>query len=276
MRAETPIVRTRRWGAKHYNSRLRLQIGTIVPLMSFSTDDTVLMSALGRAVRLRRRERGLTRAELAERASLSPRYLSELEAGRANISVVKLSRVARALDTTASELLEAERVPTVALLGLRGAGKSTIGRVLATRLDVPFHELDELVAQRAGLPLAEIFAVHGETLYRRLEVEALDEFLARGASAVLATGGGIVTNRDAFDRVRRSCKTVWLRALPEEHMDRVARQGDVRPMAASANAMAELRQLLTEREPLYAEAEVTVDTSERAIDEIAGWIASAL
>lgn len=235
-----------------------------------------LVRALGRNVRELRRQRGWSLATLAHESHLSARFVGQVEGGQANISVAKLARIARALHTTAAELLHARSHPTVALLGLRGAGKSTVGPELARRLGVPFVELDRRVEDRAGLPLYDVFSVHGEAFYRRLEAETLAAFLAEGAPAVLATGGGVVTSRETYDRLRRACLTVWLRARPEDHMERVVAQGDERPMQASADAMAELRQILAERAPLYAEADLVVDTSDASPDEVVERIQHAL
>lgn len=220
-----------------------------------------LIRWLGRSVRARREQRSLSRSALAERCGLSSRFLADLEAGRANISVVKLARVARALETTAADLLRKPSLPTVALLGLRGAGKSTVGPELARRLGVPFVELDALVEARAGISLYDVFSVHGESLYRRLEAEAIDEHLARHEPSVLATGGGVVTVRETYDRLKRGCVTVWLRAAPQDHMERVISQGDRRPIESQEDAMADLRQILAARTPLYAEADLVVETS---------------
>jgi XRE family aerobic/anaerobic benzoate catabolism transcriptional regulator len=221
-------------------------------------------------------DRGLTLAGLAAASGISARFLADLEAGRANISIVNLAHVAAALGTTAADLLQAPGVPTVALLGLRGAGKSSVGAALSRRLRVPLVELDELIEETAGLPLDEVFRVHGEGYYRRVEGEALEGFLARGEAAVLATGGGIVTSADNFARLRRAAFTVWLRARPEDHMRRVERQGDLRPMARRPNAMEELRQILAERAPLYSQADLVVDTHGAAPDEVARKIARRL
>jgi XRE family aerobic/anaerobic benzoate catabolism transcriptional regulator len=154
----------------------------------------------------------------------------------------------------------------VALVGLRGAGKSTIGRALAQRLGVAFVELDGLVEKQAGLPLAAIFQLHGEAYYRRLAREVLSRFLAETAAAVIATGGGIVTDPPSFKLLQKRSRTVWLQASPEDHWQRVLEQGDVRPGAASPHAQEELRALLKSREPLYSQAELAVDTSRLGID----------
>jgi XRE family aerobic/anaerobic benzoate catabolism transcriptional regulator len=151
--------------------------------------------------------------------------------------------------------------PVVALLGLRGAGKTSVGRKLAQRLGLPFVELDELVEKAAGLSLAGIFSLHGEAYYRRLAREVLARFLADGEPAVLATGGSMVTDKEAFRLLSKRCKTVWLQATPEDHWQRVLKQGDIRPSAASPHAQEELRALLKAREPLYSQAEMSVDTS---------------
>jgi XRE family aerobic/anaerobic benzoate catabolism transcriptional regulator len=151
--------------------------------------------------------------------------------------------------------------PVVALLGLRGAGKTAVGRKLAQRLGLPFVELDELVEKAAGLSLAGIFSLHGEAYYRRLAREVLARFLAEGEAAVLATGGSVVTDKEAFRLLSKRCKTVWLQATPEDHWQRVLKQGDIRPSAASPHAQEELRALLKAREPLYSQAEMSVDTS---------------
>jgi XRE family transcriptional regulator, aerobic/anaerobic benzoate catabolism transcriptional regulator len=229
-----------------------------------------LLADLGRRARALRADRGLTLKELAARSGVSSRFLVQVEAGEGNISVRKLAALAQALGTTPAVLLSgaASRTPrgdgqrpVVALLGLRGAGKTTVGRRLARRLRRPFVELDRRVEQAAGLTLAEIFALHGEDYYRRLEREALEKILDQGRPVVLATGGGIVNSPETYALLRRRAVTVWLRADPEDHWNRVVQQGDRRPMADNPQAMGELRRLLASREPLYASADLTVDTS---------------
>jgi XRE family aerobic/anaerobic benzoate catabolism transcriptional regulator len=156
--------------------------------------------------------------------------------------------------------------PTIALLGLRGAGKSTIGPRLAKRLGLRFVELDHAVEEAAGLSLSEIFVMHGEGYYRRLERETLTSLLSDGSGMVLAAGGGIVNDRETYKLLRRRAVTVWLKAKPEDHWNRVIQQGDQRPMAQHPHAMAELRALLAARERLYSEAEHVLDTSRVDID----------
>ena len=229
-----------------------------------------ILSVLGRRVRRARADRGWTIRELAARSGVSLRFLVHLEGGRGNISVRRLADLAGALDTTPSALLQPEGAPAgvIALLGLRGAGKTTVGRRLARRLRIPFVELDRRIETAARLSLAELFSLHGEGYYRRLEREVLDQVLEERPAAVLATGGGIVTSPETFARLRASARTVWLRASPEDHWERVVRQGDRRPMADHPQAMTDLRALLAAREPLYAAADLTVDTSRVSPDTI--------
>lgn len=228
-----------------------------------------LLEELGSAVRERRSDCGLTLAELSKKASVSTRFLAEVEAGRGNISVLRLHDVAVALGTTASALLDAEvqrarHERPIALLGLRGAGKSTIGKRLAKRLHVPFIELDAMVEESAGLSLREIFELHGEARYREIERDVLQRVLDK--PCVIATGGSIVMDDDAFSFLRANATTVWLQASPDSHWDRVIAQGDRRPMHNRANAKAELAALLERRRPRYARADVTLDTDALGID----------
>jgi XRE family transcriptional regulator, aerobic/anaerobic benzoate catabolism transcriptional regulator len=227
-----------------------------------------MLHRLGGRARARRLALGRTLRDIAERSGLSPRFLVQLESGHGNISVKRLAGVAKALDTTASALLaesDDQTPPILALLGLRGAGKTSVGRRLARRLRLPFIELDRRIEQAADLNLSELFSLHGEDYYRRLERTVLNDVLDEGGGMVIATGGGIVTSEDTFARLRASAVTIWLRASPEEHWNRVVRQGDKRPMANHPQAMADLRARLAAREPLYALADYTIETSSLSI-----------
>jgi len=238
-----------------------------------------VLEELGRAVRARRCEHALTLRALSDRAGVSVRFLAELEAGRGNVSVVRLHAIASALGTTASALLSdeqahARRPPVVALLGLRGAGKTTVGRKLAHRWKVPFVELDAKVEEAAGMSLAEVFELHGEAFYRRLERDQLRKQLDADRPMVLATGGSLVNDEESFSLLRARATTVWLQASPESHWQRVVAQGDRRPMQNRANAMSELRALLRERAGRYARAELVVDTdASKSVDGVVAEIA---
>ena len=239
-----------------------------------------VLEAVGIKVREGRIARGWTLRDLAERSGVSVRFLVQLESGRANISVKRLAEIATAFGVTAADLLrDADAVPppsVVALLGLRGAGKTTIGRHLARRLHVRFVELDRRIEKMADLSLSELFSLYGEEHYRRLEREALSQVLAEKRPMVLATGGGLVAVQDTFALLKKHAVTVWLRARPEDHWNRVVRQGDRRPMADHPQAMADLRALLASREPLYADAQHTVDTSGRPINQIVEEVSALL
>jgi len=287
-----------------------------------SVDETDLLIRLGQRIRTLRKEQGLTLKELANLTDLSLRFVSQLEVGDGNIAITRLAQIANALKVSLSELLlnvepaknnlsqlqtdidtmltgrteselkQAKRVlalalgqhqqTTITLLGLRGAGKTTIGKKLASKLTIPFWELDEKIEDIAGLSLTEIFSLHGETYYRRLETQALLELFSRQQTAIIALPGGIVNNLDAFTLTKEKSITVWLKATPTEHMQRVLAQGDRRPIANRPNAMTELQTILTAREPLYKQAKLIIDTStlginksiETAISELknVGWV----
>ena len=254
---------------------------------------------LGERVRTLRHQRGITRKALAQHAKVSERYLAQLEVGRGNISIVLLRRIARAIGLPVTQLVHEgaeppldlvlltqflERLPPerlldarklvtehfsspsedrrrIALIGLRGGGKSTLGRLLAERLDVPFIELDREIERRSGANLSEIFDMFGQETFRRAEREALDDVLRRHPHFVIATSGSIVTEPGTLELLLASCFTVWVRAEPEEHMKRVMAQGDMRPMANNARAMEDLVSILKSREPLYAKAEAVLATT---------------
>ncbi|TAJ19148.1 MAG: helix-turn-helix domain-containing protein [Planctomycetota bacterium] len=268
-------------GRRGSHVRLRVgAVGTILRTMRKREHDTALsrefqplLTELGRRVRAVREARALSLAELARGADVSRRYLTELESGRANPSIEVLARLARQLGEPLARLLDlplaGRRSERIALIGLRGAGKTTLGRLLARELEVPFVELDQRVERLAGLSLAEIFSLHGEPGFQRYEREALEAVLAEGERSVIALSGSIVAHAANWERVRAACRTIWLRARPEEHLARVAAQGDTRPMRNRPRALDELRALLAVREPGYAQCEIALDTSARAPGELA-------
>ncbi|MGO3932333.1 helix-turn-helix transcriptional regulator [Rhodopseudomonas pseudopalustris] len=163
----------------------------------------------------------------------------------------------------------AQALHGIALIGLRGAGKSTLGRMLADKIGWSFVELNKEIEQQNGLSVAEIIALYGQEGFRRMEQAALTQLLARKELMVLATGGGIVSEAISFDQILSSFYTIWLKADPEEHMARVRGQGDLRPMADDRAAMQELRTILQSREPLYARASGVLDTAGLSVDEAA-------
>ncbi len=243
-----------------------------------------LLRELGTAVRLRRNELGLTLKGPVEKVHVSQRFLVQLESGYGNISVVRLEDVAEGLGTTGAALLaSALRAPhptsepaVVALVGLRGAGKSAIGAMVATRLGVPFVELDELVVGEAQMTLATIFEIHSEHYYRSVERAVLRRLLARDEQMVIATGGSLVTDSETWGLLRSRARTVWLKATPNDHWERVISQGDVRPMRDRPRAMNELRALLTRRKALYEMASHAVDTSRRSPEAVADRVITLL
>src|SRR5579859_4548681 len=243
--------------------------------------EAAYLARLGERVRALRGEHGLTRKALAQASGISERYLAQLEAGHGNMSVLLLRKVGRAMGVPVERLVHedeyAPRAGRIALLGLRGAGKSTLGAKLAQALRVPFVELDREVEKEAGAKLGEVFAMYGQDAFRRFEQRALERVLNQHARAVIATGGSLVTAPAAYDLLLDRCLCVWLKASPEEHMSRVIAQGDMRPFrggnaAGRASALDEIRRLLAERDRLYARADLTVDTSGRTarqcLDEI--------
>ncbi len=274
--------------------------------------DGAFLQRLGDRVREARARRGMTRKILARDSGVSERYLAQLESGRGNVSVLLLRQVAQALSLPVDELVREkngqsveltlieqflERLPAaklpevrqrlmrefgakyghranrIALVGLRGAGKSTLGAALARRLGVPFVELDHEVEAEAGTSLHEVFLLHGQAGFRRYERRALERVLEANERCVIATGGSLVSEPGTYDLLLSTCLAVWLKAAPEEHMARVAAQGDYRPMAGNRAAMDDLRHILAGREQLYAQADLTIDTAgrsaEASLDELA-------
>ena len=262
---------------------------------------------LGDRVRTTRNRRGMSRRALAKHARVSERYLAQLETGQGNCSIVLLRRIARAMGVPVAELVDdrperpvetilldqfLERLSPqelrearelllgrfggalgdlrrnrIALIGLRGGGKSTLGRLLAEKLGVPFIELDREVERLNGTNLSEIFEMFGQETFRRMERLALEQVLQRFDRFVLATGGSIVTEPATFELLISSCLTIWVRADPDEHMQRVVAQGDLRPMAENSRAMEDLVSILKSREPLYARADVTLQTAHKAPEQ---------
>jgi XRE family aerobic/anaerobic benzoate catabolism transcriptional regulator len=229
------------------------------------------LETVGSAVRSQRERRGWSRRELAAASGVSERFLAQLETGDGNISLRRFAEVAHALGTTPRALLEPSEAIAdrpIALLGVRGAGKSSVGAALARKLDMRFIEVDREIEVAAGLPLGEVFALHGEAYYRRVEREVLTRLLAESAPTVLATGGSIVNDPTNYALLRSRARTIWLRATPEDHWNRVVAQGDQRPMAENPHAFEELRALLAARHKLYARADQTVETSGRSLRQV--------
>jgi len=263
------------------------------------------LAALGDKLREARAKRGLSRRVLAADSGVSERYLAQLEAGQGNVSILLLRQIATALGLALTELLAEEsdedaelslttqflrklprqklaavhsqlvrdygnardeRIKRIALIGLRGAGKSTLGAKLARALAVPFVELDREIEREAGTSLSEIFLLYGQSGYRRYERRCLERVL-KSERAVIATGGSIVSEPGTYELLLSSCFTVWLKAAPEEHMARVVAQGDTRPMAGNDQAMEDLRRILEGRAMLYGQADVVVDTAGKPVEK---------
>ena len=262
---------------------------------------------IGERVRVMRSRRGMSRKLLARHSKVSERYLAQLEAGTGNFSILLLRRVAHAIGVPLPELLDErpdrsvdallltqflDRLPPgdliaardlllarfsgpssdmrarrIALIGLRGSGKSTLGGALAERLNMPFIELDREIERQSGIGLSQLFELFGQEVFRRNERTALESILQRQPRFVLATGGSLVTEPGTFELLSSSCRTVWLKADPEEHMRRVIEQGDLRPMANNDRAMDDLVSILTSREPLYAKADLIIDTAGKAPEQ---------
>src|SRR5213592_746772 len=231
--------------------------------LSVQQQEQAFLGRLGERVRAWRTEHGMTRKQLSVASGVSERYLAQLEAGQGNMSVLLLRKVARAMGVSVERLVRednGEQRP-IALLGLRGAGKSTLGAKLAQALSVPFVELDREVEKEAGAPLGEVFAMYGQDAFRRFERRALERVLGEHPQAVIATGGSLVTDPGTYELLLERCRCIWLKAAPEEHMSRVIAQGDMRPFKGRSAALDEIRKLLTDRDRLYGRADVALDTS---------------
>ncbi len=248
--------------------------------------ESAYLAGLGDRVRAWRTEQAMTRKTLSEASGVSERYLAQLESGQGNMSVLLLRKVARAMGLPIERLVqEEERAPRagrIALVGLRGAGKSTLGKKLADTLGVPFIELDREVEKEAGAKLGEVFAMYGQEAFRRFERRALERVLAQHERAVIATGGSLVTDPATYEQLLERCFCVWLKASPEDHMARVIAQGDMRPFSGRTQgqgrsaALDEIRKLLAERDRLYARAAATIETSGKTVKQSLHEIRKAL
>ena len=230
-----------------------------------TADETAFLAQLGLRVRRARARAGFTRRRLAERSGVSERYLAQLESGEGNVSILLIHRVAAALGADLHELIgqrvDVGRRGRIARLGLRGAGKSTLGKRLAERLEVRFFELDDEVEAEMGASLESVFTLYGQDAYRDGERRALSRVIESAERSVIATGGSLVVEPQTYQMLRSRCLTIWLRASPQDHMARVVAQGDLRPIQGRDHAMTELRTILAQRDRLYAMADATVDTS---------------
>jgi XRE family aerobic/anaerobic benzoate catabolism transcriptional regulator len=210
-----------------------------------------------------------TLAELVgDETASSPEWLMirEILRGRSETELAQArGTLAAMFGTPATQATRRERV---ALIGLRGAGKSTLGKLLAERFGVPFVELNRQIETTAGCSLAEIHSLYGAQAYRRYERRALEDVIQRHPRAVVATPGGIVSEPGTFNLLLAHCYTVWLRATPEEHMGRVLAQGDTRPMNGNDEAMGDLRRILDSRAPFYAKADAVCDTSDKTVEQV--------
>ncbi|MCB1363846.1 MAG: helix-turn-helix transcriptional regulator [Rhodobacteraceae bacterium] len=264
----------------------------------------VLIRRVGERVRRARERRGIPRRVLSDMSGVSPRYLAQLEAGEGNISIGLLQRVAVALDhriewlvgeddpwnsdamrvadlfRTASgdmqqsvlrvlspEPAEILRARRICLIGLRGAGKSTLGALAGKALDIPFVELNTEIEEQSGMPVDEVIALYGQEGYRKLEAQAVTRVIATHDTMILAVAGGIVGEPETYNTLLGHFHTIWLKAAPDEHMARVRAQGDERPMAGNPEAMEQLRSILTSREALYGKALAQLDTTGLTVEE---------
>lgn len=233
----------------------------------------MLLNTLGQRLRARRKELQYSQAKVAKKSGVSLRFLADVEMGRSNISVLRLAEICAALQIPLAELLRglgSNGAQMLSLVGMRGGGKSTIGRALAADLQVTFLELDQLIAEQAQMPLSEIFSMGGMALYREYESTTLQKLFESGKPIILATGGSLVLDNQNWSRLRGYSRTVWLRCDPEVYLERVREQGDWRPMQGYSDALDEVKSILKEREKLYAQADMIVDTDTNTIAESVG------
>jgi XRE family aerobic/anaerobic benzoate catabolism transcriptional regulator len=278
-----------------------------LPAKSGAAAPSAFLAAIGSEVRRHRAKRGMTRRQLAQASLTSERYLAQIESGSANPSVSVLRAIAHALDLPAAALLpetgaraaaleriielaarvSARELPAlaseiearlarsagidrgrrVALVGLRGAGKSTLGRRLAEHFGWPFVELDRRVEADYGASIPDLIEMAGTATFRQHERSALERVIAEHEAAVITTAGGIVANPETYALLLRRTHTVWIKARPQEHMSRVMAQGDFRPMAQNRQAMADLVAIIEARRADYARAEAEIDTAGDTVDE---------
>ena len=248
-------------------------------LAARASDADVFVARVGLRVRAARERQGMARRVLSDRSGVSQRYLALLENGDGNISIGLLHKVAGALRSSVAQLVAEDgedRRRRICLIGLRGAGKSTLGRRLGDALAMPFRELNRDIEQQSGMPVTELMALYGQEGYRRLERQALEGVAAATDAVVLAVAGGIVSETETYAFLLQNFHAVWLTASAEDHMNRVRAQGDLRPMAGNPQAMQDLQSILSSREALYARAEATVSTSGKTPDESARELVAAV
>lgn len=278
------------------------------PPKQVRAENTPLLREIGNVVRNERAKRGMTRKMLATQANMSERFVAQIELGVGNPSVLSLDAIARALTLDVFDLLPAvtaeearrralmhlRQLPAeeikgflnafarmgvamttvrdkrIALVGLRGAGKSTLGAMLAERLGCPFIELDKIIEREHGAPVSTLFDVYGQATFRRYERDSLTRVVAGNRSAVIATAGGIVADEVTYAQLLDQAHVIWMQASPADHMRRVMEQGDFRPMAHNRGAMNDLVAILGARASLYGRAHGRIDTSAKSVEECVG------
>ena len=230
----------------------------------------MLLNILGQRIRKQRKKRLLTQSDLAQKSGVSLRFVAQLESGKGNVSVQKLADICLVLDISLSNIFKGigtGHAKILSLVGMKGAGKTTLGQMLSEKLNVHFIELDEEIVRTAEMSLSEVFAFGGEQFYHELESRALDGVLEQPNPCIIATGGSIVLHHENWQRLREYTTTVWLQTSPQNHLQRVMDQGDLRPIEGRINALMELRQILEQRSPFYSQARNTIDTDKNNINK---------